>query len=92
MKRTNRLQDIFKKIVLLMIVVLGASGCGRPYTRTRVVHHHPHGKVVVIHKGHVHTARCGHYRYNARWYYMKGHAHGKHCGHVRVNGIWIIKV
>ena len=74
----------------MLIVALVVSGCGRPARRVHVV---DHGKaqVVVIKKGHVHSARCGHYRHNNKWYFVNGHVHGKRCGHAKVNNVWVIR-
>lgn len=76
----------------LLALTLGLAGC-----RTHTVHHvgggpaPPPAARVVIAKGHVHTAHCGHYRHGSHWYLVKGHRHGPGCGHVRVKGVWIVR-
>ena len=85
---SSAVRTITKSLLLVTIVAGMFLGCA---TRSRVVVRTPRAKVVVIKKGHAHTKRCGHYRYNDRWYYVKGHAHGSRCGHLKVRGIWIIK-
>ena len=80
-------------LVLLILFGFGAMSCARrARVHVRVGHpHSPAARVVVIKKGHVHTARCGHYRYKGKWYFVKGHVHGPKCGHAFVGGIWIYK-
>ena len=75
-------------LLLLTYVLSIATACARP---TRVVVHDPAPKVVVISKGHAHSASCGHYRKGNTWYLVKGHTHGKHCGHAKVHGVWVIR-
>jgi hypothetical protein len=75
-------------ITLLVGLLSVAVGCARP---TRVVVRDPRPQVVVVKAGHVHTARCGHYRHGKTWYLVKGHVHGPRCGHVKVNGVWIVR-
>ena len=67
-----------------LAAALGMSGC--------IVHAHgrPHGDVVVIERGHVHTDRCGHYHYRGGWYHAPGHVHAANCGHVFRGGLWIV--
>ena len=48
-----------------------------------------HGAVVVVPAGHVHDARCGHYRYRGNWHQSAGHLHGDGCGHVHRGGHWV---
>lgn len=91
MRKQNRTQKLLKIVVLGAILAFGISGCARR-TAVRVNVGHPHNaKVVVVKKGHLHTARCGHYRYNGKWYIIKNHAHGPKCGHHFVSGVWIFK-
>jgi hypothetical protein len=76
----------------LLILVLASAllpGCGT--RRKAVVVHHPNAHVVVIKKGHAHSANCGHYRHGGKWYFIKGHVHRKGCGHRKVKGVWVIK-
>ena len=75
-------------LLLLTYVMSIATACARP---TRVVVREPAPQVVVISKGHVHSAKCGHYRKGNTWYLVKGHKHGKRCGHVKVQGVWVIR-
>jgi len=61
-----------------------------------VVHPRPHphahaGVRVVVAKGHVHTAHCGHYRHRNHWYHLRGHHHGPRCGHALVAGVWVVR-
>jgi hypothetical protein len=77
------------RFLLIPAVLLLFAGCAR---------HHPHhgapppnARVVVIQKGHVHSAKCGHYRHGKNWYHAKGHVHGPRCGHHKANGVWIIR-
>ncbi|HHL72640.1 MAG TPA: hypothetical protein ENJ29_09030 [Bacteroidetes bacterium] len=74
---------------LLLLFAGSAAGCAH-HRPARV--HHARGTVVVVKKGHVHSARCGHYRHNGRWYYIKGHVHGARCGHKKVNGVWVVRL
>ena len=74
-------------ILLGALLLVGLSSCvatarparGRPQA----------AKVVVVKKGHAHTARCGHYRHDGRWYHLKGHVHKRGCGHAHVQGVWV---
>ncbi len=69
--------------------VTSSSCSGR---RRQVVHDSFTGDPeVVITRGHVHTARCGHYRRHGRWYFAGDHVHGGGCGHAWVNGVWIVR-
>lgn len=91
MKQQIRTQKLLKIIVFGAVLAFGISGCARR-TAVRVNVGHPqNAKVVVVKKGHVHTARCGHYRYNGRWYIVKNHVHGSRCGHRFVRGAWVFK-
>ena len=86
----TRTRQLVQALALVAVVALLTAGCGRTVTRTRVVH--PSGaKVVVVQKGHVHSARCGHYRHGNTWYVVKGHVHRGGCGHVKVRGVWVIR-
>ena len=83
--------NLMKIIVLGLSLSFGVSGCARR-ANVRINIGHPRtAKVVVIKKGHKHTARCGHYRYGGKWYIVKGHSHGPRCGHHFSSGIWIYK-
>ena len=76
---------------LLGLPFLGACVAhGHPVA---VAHHHSHGGAVrvVVAKGHVHSARCGHYRHRGHWYHLRGHVHGPRCGHHLVGGVWVIR-
>lgn len=78
-------------LVISSAAALLFSACARRPAKVRVVH--PAGaQVVVIKKGHRHSANCGHYRHGNKWYYVKGHAHGRKCGHHKVDGIWVVKI
>jgi len=56
-----------------------------------VRHPRAHGVRVVVAQGHVHSARCGHYRHRGHWYHLRGHAHGPRCGHAVVGGVWVLR-
>lgn len=81
MKMTNIKKSAALGLLALGLAPLYFAGCVAPR----------HAHVVVIEAGHVHTARCGHYRHGKRWYYVKGHKHGPRCGHHFVGGFWIVK-
>lgn len=79
-------------MALAIVLAIGLSSCARR-TALRVNTGHPaSAKVVVVKKGHKHTARCGHYRHNGRWYFIKGHHHQKGCGHHFAGGVWVFKI
>ncbi len=82
MKFTKVLQALLGCSLLSMFVLINAADAAR----VRV-----YRTPVVIHKGHVHSVRCGHYFYGKNWYFIKGHVHARHCGHALVNGIWIVR-
>ena len=78
-------------LLMMSLVALALSACARRPAKVRVVH--PSGaQVVVIKKGHRHSASCGHYRHGDNWYLVKGHAHKKGCGHHKVKGVWVLKL
>ena len=80
-----------RAILLGLLLAFGISGCARR-TAVRVNVGHPaSAKVVVVKKGHRHTAHCGHYRFNGKWYFVKGHHHRRGCGHAFVGGVWVFK-
>ena len=54
-------------------------------------HAQPRAVRVVVAKGHVHGARCGHYRHRGHWYHLRGHAHGPRCGHLLLGGVWVLR-
>jgi len=71
----------------LAVTTVGLFGCvvhPRPAAVVRL------GPPVVIATGHLHTDRCGHFRYDGRWYHVSGHVHGPRCGHVRRGGVWVL--
>lgn len=88
------------KTLLLGALVVVSAGCiivaeDGPYRTRRVVDYEasppePYGDVVVVERHHVHTAGCGHYWYNGRWYQHPGHVHGPGCGHVYHEGAWVL--
>ncbi|MFQ5628195.1 MAG: hypothetical protein ACE5I1_05495 [bacterium] len=87
----NQTRKMLKFAILGMALAFVLSSCARR-TAVRVNIGHPaSAKVVVVKKGHAHTARCGHYKYRGKWYIVKGHAHGPRCGHRFVGGFWIYK-
>ena len=64
-----------------------AGGCqAHAYVRPAV----PHGKLVVVQKGHVHSRSCGHFKYRGKWYFVRGHVHGESCGHIEVKRVWVL--
>ena len=50
----------------------------------------PIGPPVVVARGHVHSAQCGHYRHRGHWYRAEHHHHGPGCGHRLRGGVWIL--
>jgi len=55
------------------------------------VHHAPpSGVVVAVERVHVHSAACGHYWFDGRWYFHSGHVHAVGCGHVFQEGTWVL--
>ncbi len=50
----------------------------------------PVGKIVIIERGHVHGADCGHYWHNGQWYHHAGHVHAVGCGHHHHEGVWVL--
>lgn len=87
------------RIVAAAALALASAGClivhDRPYRHTTIVDYEtappsPSGSLVVIDRGHVHSASCGHYWYNGGWYAHRGHVHGPGCGHVHHDGVWVL--
>ena len=80
---------------LVLAAVLGLPFLGACVTHTHPAprgHHHGHGAVrVTVAAGHVHGARCGHYRHRGHWYHLRGHHHGPRCGHAFVGGVWVLR-
>lgn len=89
MERSSFRQVVCVAVMATALVVM-AAGCARP-VRGTVILHHDNARVVVIQKGHRHSARCGHYRHKNKWYMLDGHVHGKRCGHHKVHGVWVTK-
>jgi hypothetical protein len=88
--RTHR-TSIRRTLSALILAAAGwlLVGCA---VHVRPSSHHHHAKeVVVVPKGHVHHARCGHYRQHGRWYHLQGHVHKRGCGHVVVGGVWVLR-
>ena len=67
-----------------------AMGKGPPPHAKAKGHAKHHRKVVVIPKGHHHSAHCGHYHHGGKWYHHHGHVHKHGCGHVLRGKIWVI--
>ncbi len=80
---------------LLLAAVLGLPLLGACATHNHPAphgHRHVHGGVrVAVTAGHVHGARCGHYRHRGHWYHLRGHVHGRRCGHAFVGGVWVLR-
>ncbi len=80
---------------LALTAVLGLPLLGACAAHTHPAPHGHHARPsavrVVVAKGHVHSARCGHYRHRGHWYHLRGHAHGPRCGHALVSGVWILR-
>ena len=75
-----------RTLLLFLALAAGAtSGC-----RRHVVVHEADGDVVVIERGHLHTAHCGHWLWRGRWYHRHGHVHAGGCGHVHRDGAWVL--
>jgi hypothetical protein len=74
-------------LALACALALASMACAR---RTTVIEGPHGGKVVVVERGHVHTAHCGHYWHRGSWYHAAAHVHGDGCGHVHREGRWII--
>ena len=73
-------------VLAAVALTVALSGCAR---RTVIVLDRSPGRIVVVEKGHSHTAHCGHYHHNGNWYHEKGHSHGRKCGHKKVHGKWV---
>jgi uncharacterized low-complexity protein len=91
MSRNNRVHRALVRtlVAALTLGVAVLAGCG--VRMVRFVHHPATAKVVVVEKGHQHTAKCGHYKYQGQWYKAKKHKHGKKCGHQHRDGVWVYK-
>jgi len=76
----------------LLIAGLLAAALGGCVVHVQPAHYHPppSGEVVVVERVHVHSATCGHYWYDGRWYFHTGHVHAAGCGHVYTEGTWVL--
>ena len=75
---------------LLLAVSLAAALGGCVVHAHGYVHHPaPTGEVVVVERVHVHSAACGHYWYDGRWYVHSGHVHAAGCGHHWNGSVWV---
>lgn len=72
-------------IAALISGVAFAGGCAT-HIDTQVVP--PGAKVVVLEKGHVCGAHCGHIHSGGKVYRVAGHVHGAGCGHEFRGGVW----
>lgn len=84
-----------RKTAAAALVALLATGCvplGVAHLHHRRNHFdpHPHGSVVIVKPGHVHSTHCGHYRWRGRWYHSGGHVHGHGCRHHFSGGVWVL--
>ena len=93
MKRTGDSRSAAASLVLTAILALPfLGGCvAHSHPAPHGHRHHPGAVRVVVAKGHVHGARCGHYRHRGHWYHLRGHVHGPRCGHAFVGGFWVVR-
>ncbi|MCI0416827.1 hypothetical protein L0222_29005 [bacterium] len=75
----------------ILKVLLGAALVSMFLMVSPVSAAHVRARAVVIQKGHIHSARCGHYYHRSKWYFVKGHVHRPRCGHAFVGGVWVIR-
>ena len=87
----NQTRTILKFAILGLGLAFALSSCARRAAVRIDVGHPAAARVVVGQKGHVHTLRCGHYKYRGKWYFVKGHVHGPKCGHRFAGGVWVYK-
>ena len=92
--RIVRNSSRFVATTAAMLVVCAAAlsaltGCssGRPQSLGGSVV----GEPIEVAPQHVHSASCGHFRRQNRWYYAPDHAHHSGCGHIFRDGVWVVE-
>lgn len=93
MKEANQSRATRPGLLLAAVLALPFLGAcvAHSHPAPHAHHHHAGAVRVVVAKGHVHGARCGHYRHHGHWYHLRGHAHGPRCGHALVGGVWVLR-